>query len=111
MNTPLIIFLSIAMCIFVLIIVLVVVRLRTIGRSFVYTVKGKQVVVRLTVRRGAQLYVNGVLEDQLASNASRFTLRAMIEGEELKAHVSIGVSVNVDAYYEDILLTPDSVGK
>lgn len=112
MPTPVIISLTVSTVFFVAAVILLIVRLSLITRSFVYTVKGKQVIIRITAARGAQLFVDGILEEQFSDNhAFRFTLRTMIDGEEFKAHVSIGFSVQVEAYYHDTLLTPDSVGK
>ena len=96
----------------VIFVILLLVRIRTLSRSFVYTVKGKEVIVRYNFKYGAQLFVNGVLEEQFCnSHASRMTLRATIEGGEFKAHLSILASVKIESYYQGALLTPDSVGK
>ena len=112
MSIPLGIALGVNVALIVILVIFICVRIRTISRSFVYTVKGKEVVVRYTFKNGAQIFVNGSLEEQyLNSHASRFTIRATIDGEEFKAHVSIGFSVKIEGYYQGALLTPDSVGK
>lgn len=96
----------------VIFVIFICVRIRSISRSYFYTVKGKEVVVCYNFKNGAQVFVNGVLEEQFyGTHASRFTLRTTIDGEEFKAHVSIGFSVKVEAYYHGAPLTPDSVGK
>ena len=112
MPTSLGIALGVNAALVVIFVILICVRIRSISRSYFYTVKGKEVIVRYNFKNGAQVLVNGVLEEQfLNGHASRFTLRATIDGGEFKAHISIGFSVKVEAYYQDVLLTPDSVGK
>lgn len=104
--------LGVGVAMLIVFVILVIVRIRTLSRSQVYTVKGKQVVVRVTYKYGAQLLVNNVLQEQFAgSHASRFTLRTTIDGGEFKAHITILASVRIEAYYQDVLLIPDSVGK
>lgn len=104
--------LGVGVAMLIVFVILVIVRIRTLSRSHIYTVKGKQVVVRVTYKYGAQIFVNNILEEQFAdSHASRFTLRTSIDGGEFKAHISILASVKIEAYYEGVLLTPDSVGK
>ena len=93
-------------------VILLCVRIRTLSKSCIYTVKGKEVVVRVSYKYGAQIFVNGSLEEQFSgSHAYRFTLHATIEGGEFKAHITIRTSVKIESYYQGALLTPDSVGK
>ncbi len=112
MYMPLIVSISLSTIFLIVMVIFLIVRIRACSKSCVYTVKGKQVIVRFSMRRGGQLFVNGVLEEQFrADRTSHFTLRTMLDGEEFKAHISIAFSVSIEAYYRDALLTPDSVGK
>ncbi len=58
-------------------------------RTYYYTVHSHEVAVKVGAG-GYFLYVDGTLEEQFSGQRmSRVTLRATVDGEEFKAHISV----------------------
>lgn len=105
--TAMIAFLSVSGALFILGTVAIILLLR-FRRTYVFTVHGHEAAVRIT-SAGLFLYVDGRLEEQISGRSMRLaTLHATIDGEEFKAHVSVGniFRINIEATHggRDVVL-------
>lgn len=86
---PMIVSLVFSGVIFIAVAVALVVQLR-FRRTYVFAVHSHEAAVKI-MATGMLLYVDGVLEEQLSGRSlRRATLHATVDGEEFKAHVSVG---------------------
>ena len=92
-----IIVLIVAIVIVVTVLVFTFVWMARIKKSFYFEHHSHEIVARVTVNRLA-LYVDGKVEDEIMARQLRLcTLRAFVDGEEVKVRIQIGWRTNISA--------------